>query len=417
MSSSAQTDLAIVGAGVAGLAAAKLARAEGADVTVLEARSRIGGRALTDSDSLGATWDRGCHWLHNAETNPFRRIADDLGFAYKMTPTPQKLWLGDDWADTATAETLRSALDARFAAIDAAGKAGNDVAAAEVLPPPDKWSQLFAQWLAALSGADPEDCSTLDDSRYVDSRANWPVREGYGALVASWGADVPVHLNTRVTTIDWRARNTVSLTTDDGTLCARQVIVTVPTTVLAAEGIRFTPGLPDRHQRALEATPLGGANKVALAFDRDVFGTGMCHMSSKPHAPQGMAFQIRPFDRPLAIGYLGGRYARDMEAAGPRAMADRAMEILTDAFGTRIRDHVTGWTTTGWSQDPYSRGAYSIALPGRAHLRPEMETPIGPNLRLAGEACDVDAFGSVNGAFASGRRAASQALLGLRAVR
>lgn len=415
MTGLADTDIAIVGAGVAGLAAAKRIRAAGRSVRVLEARDRIGGRALTDTDSLGVAWDRGCHWLHSADTNPFTAIADALGFTYKTTVTPRRLWLGDRWAADAELAELDAVVAERFGAVTEAGRAGRDVAAADVLPRDDTWAPLVAQWLAALSGADPDRLSTLDDARYADSPANWPVGEGYGALVAAWGRDVPVARGTPVTALDWRAADHVRLATPAGDLRARQVIVTVPTSVLAAGGIAFTPDLPPAHAEALAAVPLGGANKVAIRFDRDVFGTGMCHMTSQPHAPEGMSFQLRPFGRDLAIGYLGGRYAAEMEAAGPEAMAARALDILSDAFGGTVRRHVAGWATTGWSLDPLSRGGYSIALPGEAAKRPVLTAPIGDRVRLAGEACSLDAFGTANGAHASGEAAAAAALAALTA--
>jgi monoamine oxidase len=404
------TGVAVVGAGVAGLAAAKLARAHGASVTVLEARGRIGGRALTDSDRLGWTWDRGAHWLHCADINPFTTIADRLGFTYKASRTPHRLWLGDRWADEHDHAALEAAVHARNAAIASAGQAGRDVPASEVLPPADAWTPLIHQRLAALTGADPDVCSTLDDARYHDTGEHWPVSAGFGALISRWAADVPVHLNAPVSAIDWQRADRVRLRTPNGELTAEHAIVTVPTSVLARGAIRFDPVLPGRYQDAIAALPLGGATKIALAFDRDVFGSGMCHMTSKPHAPEGMTFQLSPFDRPLAIGYLGGRYADSMEAEGPAAMAERALDILADAFGTGIRRRVTGWSATAWSRDPYSRGGYSIAMPGRAHLRHELARPIAPRLRLAGEACEIHSYGTVNAAYASGRRAAAAAL-------
>jgi len=228
--------------------------------------------------------------------------------------------------------------------------------------------------------------------------------------VARWAAGVPVHLNTPVQRIAWDGPGGVALATPAGTLRADQVLVTVPTSVLARGDIAFAPALPAAHRDAIAAVPLGGANKVALRFDQDVFGTGMAHMTSRAHAPEGMAFQLLPFGRPLAIGYLGGRYAERMEAEGPGAMVARAREILADAFGSRVHRAVSAWAVTQWSGDPFSRGAYSIALPGYAHRRRVLPEPVGGRLRFAGEACDLAHFGTVNAAYVSGRRAAAHAL-------
>jgi monoamine oxidase len=81
-------DLVIVGAGAAGLSAAKRARERGLDVVVFEAMDRIGGRAHTDTSVFGIPWDRGCHWLHSASVNPMRELADAYGFRYRNSYPP-----------------------------------------------------------------------------------------------------------------------------------------------------------------------------------------------------------------------------------------------------------------------------------------------------------------------------------------
>ncbi|SDF93340.1 monoamine oxidase [Limimonas halophila] len=401
----ADVDLAVVGAGVAGLAAAKTAREHGLSVRVLEAKDRIGGRAHTVCDALGRPWDRGAHWLHSAETNPFRVYADRVGEPYRPGVSPQHLWLGRRWAGEDERAGFSAFARRAGAAIDAAGEAGRDLPASWVLPEGGAWLPLYRQLLGALAGAEPEACSTLDSARYLDGEANWPLENGFGALIARWGADVPVHLNTPVHTLD-RTGPAVRLETRDGTLTARRAVVTVSTSALAGDAIRFRPEMPAWLAEALAATPLGGANKVMLSFDRDIFGLGHSFAASLADAPWGFHMQITPFERPVVIAHTGGSFATAMEREGPAAMRERALTSLRSMFGPRVDRHLVDWDTTAWGEDPHIRGGYSIALPGQAHLRERLNQPLDERVWLAGEACALDAFGTVHGAHAAGLRAA-----------
>jgi len=403
----ADVDLAVVGAGVAGLAAANTARQLGLSVRVLEAKDRIGGRAHTVRDAVGRPWDRGCHWLHSAETNPFRSYADRLGEPYRPGVSPQHIWLGRRWAS----ETERAAFSAFFArimeSVDTAGDAGRDVPASWALPEGSAWLPLARQMLAALAGAEPEGCSTRDTARYQDGEANWPLENGFGALVARWGADAPVTCNAPVHVLDRRG-STLRLDTPSGTLRARAAVVTVSTSALAAGAPRFQPALPGRLAEALDGVPLGGANKVMLSFDRDIFGLGHSFATSLADAPMGFHMQITPFERPVVIAHTGGSFATAMEREGPEAMRDRAISSLRAMFGARVERHLVDWDTTAWGGDPHIRGGYSMALPGRSHLRDRLLEPLDARIRLAGEACAPDAFGTVHGAHASGLRGARE---------
>ncbi len=208
-------DLIVVGAGAAGLAAARRARELGLNVLILEAKDRIGGRAQTDVATFGLPWDRGAHWLHNASHNPFTAFADAEGFAYERAPAPRRLW-SEGWADAALQTELDDYYARAFAAVRAAGAAGLDRPAAEVIPPHPRLRAMFDSWLAAFAGVDPERLSTLDYARYQDGGGNWPVTDGYGALLARFGQGLPVVLATRALRIRWGGK-VVSVETARGT--------------------------------------------------------------------------------------------------------------------------------------------------------------------------------------------------------
>jgi monoamine oxidase len=398
-------DLVVVGAGAAGLAAARSALACGLTVAVLEAKDRIGGRAHTDTETFGVPWDRGAHWLHHAHHNPFTAFADQEGFAYQQSPIPRRLW-GGGWADAALEAELGDYYERAFAAIDRAGTAGLDVAASEVIPPHPRFRAMFESWSAALSGADPERISTLDYGRYDADAGNWRVVGGYGALVARFGAGLPVELATPARRIRWDGSE-VTVETARGTLCARAVIVTFSTNVLASGRIAFAPPLPAWKQEALAAVPVGEANKVALAFEGDLPGPPRPYFLHLEHAThEAMRFEIGALGRDLVIGYLGGRFAAELEAAGPDAMAAFATDKLALVFGGNARKQIRRVAATGWVGDPHIMGGYSFALPGKAHLRPLLAVPLAERVFFAGEACSIEAFGTVHGARASGEAAA-----------
>ena len=408
-------DVVVIGAGIAGLAAAKTARAKGHRVALIEAKHRIGGRAYTDGAALGVPFDHGCYWMHSASQNPFVGIADRLGFVYRKNSfRNRRLYLRNRWATTAEKREWAAYNARNERAIEKAGRAGRDVAVADVIEHGGRWEPLFAAWVAAFSGADPDQISALDWFRYKNTEENWPVRDGFGALVAAWAADVPVTLGCPATRIDWSGRK-LRVATPRGTLEARAAIMTVSTGVLAAETIRFTPALPDWKRAAIAGVPMGRADKVGIAFDRDVFGmpatSGASFVADKPEA---FGFQIRPFGRPIAVCHLGGRFAGALEKDGERAMIAYARGRLAKMFGAAINKRIVAAQASRWEADPFIRGGYAAALPGSAHMRARLAETLGRSLFFAGEATHAEFFSTAHGAYRSGVDAAKSAMASIR---
>jgi len=415
MGSISDVDLAVVGAGAAGLAAAKTARAMGLSVAVLEARDRVGGRAHTDTATFGVPFDRGCQILHSASRNPFVPIAEGFGFAPRRRQRARQLRLDGRWGTPGERRGWERFARRGFDAMDEAGAAGRDVAASEVTKRDSRWTRPFDGWVAVFTGVDATEASTLDFARYADTGENWRVAEGYGTLIARYGADVAVVLDAPVSRIRWGGRR-VAVDTPRGTVAAKAVIVTVSTGVLAAEAIRFDPALPDWKRAAIDAVPLGHANKIAFSFDRDVFGAkdpGYRLMSVSP--AETIVFQIQPFGFPFASGYVAGSLARALEKAGREAAVDLALGHLKQAFGSAIARRVAKTDVTGWTADPWARGAYSAARPGLAHRRGDLVTPLEDRVFFAGEATSPDFFSTAHGAYLSGIAAARAAMKAIAA--
>jgi monoamine oxidase len=403
----ADMDVVVVGGGAAGLAAARRVREAGRTVLVLEARDRLGGRAWTVPTRLGIAVDLGCEWLHSADRNPWVGIARDMGFRLDERLPDWGRRLARHGADAAEWFAVRGAYEQR---LEAAAALPEDGPAAALLPPGGRWNALIGAISSWANGVEPERLSIKDYARYADSGINWRVFQGYGSLIARYGRDLTVRLGTPVRGVDRRGR-ALCIETDRGAVGARAAIVTVPTPLLAA--IDFRPALPAK-LAAAAGLPLGAANKLFLALagraedlpaDRHEIGT-------IDRVATG-GYQLRPHGWPIIAGYFGGRFAAELEAAGPGAMADFAIGELAALFGGAIRARLTPLASSAWISDPWARGSYSSALPGCADARAVLAEPVDDRLFFAGEACSIDDFGTAHGAFITGRAAAEQALAAL----
>ena len=402
MGTSSTVDVVVVGAGAAGLAATREARDLGLTVLALEASDRIGGRAFTDPRPFGLPWDRGCHWLHSADVNPFTPLADGYGFRYRREPPARRVHLGPRWATPEEAQAQEAFVDRGFEAALAAGRAGRDVAVASVVERDHPWIGVFEAVVHAEWGVGLEEASTGDAAAYRDTRRNWPVEDGYGALVARHAAGVEVTRSTGVERIEWGGRG-VRVATPKGTLEAGATIVTVSTGVLAAGAIRFEPALPDWKLEAVAALPLGAANKVAFKIDGRRLGVEE-HTSLLAPLADGtlVGFQLRPFGWDLVNGYLAGPPCRELEREGEAGMTAAMLEALTGVFGGEIASHVEATACTTWGRDPLVRGAYAAARPGLSRCRADLARPLGERLFFAGEATSPEWFSTCHGAHLSG---------------
>ena len=398
-------DLVVVGAGAAGLAAGRAAAAWGLACAVIEAKHRAGGRAYTEWQSFGTPFDHGCQWLHSGSINPFARIADRYGVRYLKTAHDGRYHDGRAWLPPAENEAALAAVHAGFEAVEAAGAAGRDVAAADALDPAMPYRLFFDRAYTGYMAAEPERVSAFDSSRYRDTGENWPVVDGYGALVVRHGAAVPVAFDCPATRIDWSGPG-VRVETPRGTLAARAVIVTASTGALANGRLAFHPALPAVTAAALHALPMGTANKIGVAFDRDPFGGVPPHFVQLGGAGRaGATFQVAPFGRPMATAYLGCRLAVELEADGPAAMIAYARESLGKLYGSAILDRIVAARPTAWQGDPWIAGAYSVARPGQGNARIALAEPVADRLFFAGEAASFDAFATAHGAHLTGEAA------------
>jgi monoamine oxidase len=408
-------DVAVIGAGAAGLAAGLELQKAGRSFIVLEARDRIGGRAFTDTATLGLPFDMGAHWLHSAAVNPFVTIADRLGLAYNDRISFE----GEHILRFGKGGPLPAAVQAEIAqyiirALEdfiAAGTAGRDVPFTDVFDQASRWYPLLHQLVGQITSIDPEHCSTLDASRYVYDGGDFPVKDGYGALVARHAAGLPVTLATPVSRIDWSGR-AVRVETPGGTLTAARIILAVPVNVLIAGSIRFDPVLPADLVAAFHDCPMGVSEKFAMLLDEPVGGYGHVYGDVIFDDPAKPAFNLHlnPFGRPLLVSHFGGSYGAELERLGDADMSALAMEALAEAFGSDMTKRVVKTLRTHWASDPFTLGGYSHARPGKAESRLKFSETVGDRIVLAGEHCSIPFYSTVHGAHLSGIAAAEKAV-------
>jgi monoamine oxidase len=384
----AESDLVVIGAGAAGLAAAKTAIKAGLTVKLLEARGRIGGRAYT-VDGI----DAGGAYIHFADKNPWVSIAKELDIQLDpymfnasrfvsytdFEPTPDDILQKQRLANA----KMRNDID---------DYEGRDKSLAAFAKTNDEKLAVKSLGVFAL-GEEPERISQTDYNALY-SGGNMRIKGGYGAMVAKFGADIPVELNTLVSHIDTRGK-LIKITTNRGELSTKSLIITVPIGVLQAGDITFNPPLPRSHQSALNGMVMGALTKVILTT------TGLSDDKLvRANTKHGlMSFEVVG-DKVIVV--MGGDFARNMIKQGDKTTIEMITPYFTHYYGGKI----TGGQLHGWADDPFARGSYALVKPGEIKARELIREPITERVFLAGEATAGPASMTIGGATIEGFRVA-----------
>jgi monoamine oxidase len=403
-------DVVVIGAGAAGLAAARRVVAANRKVVVLEASAVIGGRCQTDVTTFGKPFDRGARWLYNPDINPLVKLAHAATVDLATAPQGQKIRIGRRNARAGEAEDFLATLVRANRAIDDAARRG-DIACAAVLPKDlREWAGTTEFLLGALgAGKDLKDLSVIDVARAQHRDTGAAPRQGLGALLTRLAEGLPIMLSTPATRIVWNNRE-VSVETAAGTIAARAAIVTASTGVLASGKIKFAPDLPKRQLDAAAQLSLGSYDHIALDLPGNPLGLSRDDVFIEQSGDMRTALLSANLGgSSLCLVDVGGSFGRDLSAQGEAAMIAFAIEWLNRLFGSDTAAAVKRSTATRWNADPYVLGAMSAAAPGGAAGRRTLTEPLGA-LFLAGEATSETDFGTVSGAWDSGERAADAAL-------
>ena len=424
-------DVLVIGAGVAGLSAAAELAASGLEVTVLEARDRLGGRILTRR-ARSASWpvELGAEFIHGRPPEIWEIVESA---ALKTQEVGGEPWRYRDGLLERYPELRRGVerLLGRMSATRGDRSFQEFLDRDAAAEPPE----LKAQAAAFVEGfnaahADRVSVQWLLDSRRADESIagdhTYRLEDGYGGLVAQLakrveGASCQLRLATAVRAVRWR-RGRVSIITGRGEVFeARRAVVSVPLGVLRTPvgegGIAFDPGLVAKHD-ALAKIAVGEVVRVVLVFrerfwerlersGRSLQRVSFLH-SSDAWFPTW--WTTMPAKSGILTGWAAGRRAEKSCGRGAAWIVEKAISSLTDLLGVErsvLRSTLDQSYYHDWHADPFSRGAYSYVLVGGAAAPGELGAPLEGTLFFAGEATDTSGHnGTVHGAIASGRRAA-----------
>ena len=417
----------IVGAGIAGIGAARLLNAAGFKVTILEARDRLGGRIWTD-DALGVPLDMGAAWIHGSRRNPLTAlaraagihgVASDFDSVALYTRNGRRLTQAQLEAVAALTTEILDELEAAkaHALVDESTSVADVLAT--LLPEYELigtekravlWalaSEIELEW-----GAEARDLSLLawnEDRAF--SGDHLLLREGYGRLIAFLARDLDVRLGLTVSRVSYTPSG-VQLTAADGRIFeADRALITLSIGVLQSGAITFAPALPAGKQAALQRLRMGLLNKVALRFPRTFWDETLHRFAylSEDIEETFEFFNLHVLHaQPILVALVRGRHAQRLEQMPPERAAGLAFKTLKRAFGSAIPEPES-FAVTAWQRDPFARGAYSHVPPNARRLDYGLiARSVRNRLFFAGEGTLSTYPATVHGALMSGEREAQR---------
>jgi monoamine oxidase len=413
-----EADIVVIGAGAAGIAAARRIIAANRKVVVVEATGQIGGRCVTDTATFDVPYDRGARWMHNPDTNPMIKLARAAGLEVFAAPFGQKIRIGRRNARAGETEEFLAALVRTNRAIDDASRGKADVSCAQALPKDlGDWAATAEFVLgASFAGKDLKEVSAIDKARAQERNSAIGCRQGLGTLITKLADQIPLALSTPASRIVWGGRD-ATVETPSGKIAARAVIITVSSNMLTAGNIKFAPDLPKRQLDAASKLGLGSHDHIALQIPGNPMGLGRDDIIIEQSNSMKTALLLANIGgSSLCSIDVGGSFGRDLSSQGEAAMVAFAVEWLTKLFGSDVAAGVKKSSATRWNAAPFALGAMSSAVPGMQPSRKILAEPIS-NLFLAGEATHETLWGTVDGAWESGERAAEAALRRIGALR
>ncbi|HYA05800.1 MAG TPA: FAD-dependent oxidoreductase [Xanthobacteraceae bacterium] len=415
--SSGPLEVVIVGAGAAGIAAARRIAAAGRRYLVIEATDHVGGRCVTDTRRFGVPFDRGAHWIYLPDVNPLTKLAPRRGIDIYPAPPSQKVRIGRRYAREGELEDFLAAQVRATRAIDDAARKA-DIPSEQAVPGDlGDWRGTVEFVLGPYTCAkDLVQVSSLDFARAAERNVAAFCKQGFGALLAALAQGLNVELMTPARAVN--TRGAVTVETARGAIAAGAAIVTVPTNVVASGGLRFTPELGHHQIDAFGRMSLGSYDHIALELNGNPLGLQSDDLVFEQSASTRTAAILANLSgTTLCTVDVAGAFGRDLSAQGEAAMIDFAAEWLAGLYGAEVKQAIGRKYATRWNSEPYALGAWSAAVPGSEFARRQLLEPIADNVWYAGEAAHETLWGTVNGAWDSGERAAEAVLRRLGGVK
>lgn len=427
----ASLPIVVIGAGMAGLGAARKLADAGKGVIIIEARDRIGGRLWTSNKWADVPLDMGATWIHgDGAANPVANLALKAGARTSTTSFDRNsVYLADgsraanseieriDSARRQIRQTLSNYQDQRvdqsLQQVVYQGMGYPDRSGAER----ERIDYLLNTTYEHESSGAAQDLSALwfdDDSRFEGAERLF--LDGYNVLNQYLASGLEIRLNHVVSAIHYD-QNGAIISTSRGEVRASRVIVTLPLGVLQAGAVNFDPPLPEAKQQAIRSLGMGVLNKCYLRFERPFWDVDADWINYVPPPPRNGAWAewlslTRTTGKPVLLGFNAARFGSHIEAWSDTEIVADAMQTLRTMYGSAIPAPID-WQITRWGSDPYARGAYSYnKLGATPAMRDDLASNVGSTLLFAGEATERKYFQTVHGAYLSGQRAANSILHG-----
>lgn len=420
-----QEHVIVLGAGAAGLAAANELRTAGYTVTVVEARSRTGGRVWTDYDYAPYPVELGAGAIHGNKTVAYQ-------LARKFYMYPRKDAVGHGRWYLYTNGKLHTDLDADRLppfhlytelpdiALRWQQTGHNDASVARILQgwttrramkmSDDIW-QVTNNLIASEWGAEIEQLGArgiVESSYQGDGDGDYKLDEGFIALLNRIGNGLDIIYNAAVTRILWQPDIGVTVVTADGrSITGQRAIVTLPLGVLQAETVEFSPALPPEKRDAIQRLGSGDLGRIILRFTHRFWPKGIAGFGTT-HRTQvwWRAAWQQDHDITVWTALFAGESERAYRTMTEREVVHDALLHWIDIFGPRAAKHFDGGRYISWSSDPFSRMGYSYVPVEGVGLRQKLAASVGNVLYFAGEATHPTRPATVHGAIESGQLAA-----------
>lgn len=417
----------VLGAGMAGLGAARVLHDAGVRVTVIEARDRIGGRTHTSHLWPDLPVDMGASWIHGTKGNPMTALAREVGLKLTATDYKRSVTYDTDGREVPFLRPAKRALALVEKARDRVDDAEADMSLQAAVEASKAWQRLSPDdrrvaRLAINTRIEHEysgDWGRLS-AWYFDQGKDFPgdeavVTPGFGPIVTHLARGLDLRLGEPVTAIA-PTRTGVEVTTGRGVHRADHAILTLPLGVLQSGGIRFAEPLAARRQRAIDGLGMGLLNKCVLRFDRAFWPAEkdwIDFLGPVETLWADWTNYLPATGQPVLVGFNAARMADEIEGLNDAETAASALATLRAMFGSGVPDPV-GAQVSRWRQDPFARGAYSFIAVGTS--RKDRKALSGADwdgrLHFAGEAASADQPSTVHGALDTGRMAAAAILSG-----
>jgi monoamine oxidase len=402
----------IIGAGAAGLAAARMLHDAGQPVVVLEARDRIGGRVWTDHTFADVPVECGAEFIHGDQVCTWdwvRRAGAETALASKWSG--RRIVLED--GSLAGSEIFHKRSDLH-ALLDLENRfdsyTGPEITLSEWLTQNNIHG--LARHIADIRMAhayctNPELLSVHEAVREAQASAHngegdFHILPGYDTILNLIANCLDIRRNSPVAQINW-SHESITITLRSGEqLSAQHAICTLPLALLKKNAVQFVPGLPEAKQQAIAALAMHPAMKVIYRFAEPFWDADMAFLSA-PN-PRPTWWTVRP-GAPILTNFITGPRAAAI-ASQPDQIIEGGLAHLQAIFGRAPRELFRAARVIDWAADEWAQGGYSSPPPGSNGARATLAAPCGA-LHFAGEATVTnDAPATVHGALASGERAA-----------